>query len=215
MRFRSCRLIRGVGGFHSGYTPSRVPDCAEDWEPPPTESKSSSEEKAPSRSSLQDSPPPGHPLKSNTSTHSEYYPTHEHRTNSPAPAVPSQPSTTKHSSPSPHAQRFVDTRSTSVATRSTSKGTSKGARSLSKGTRSASKGGGVQVTVGATGSWAQLNDLSATLPADCHHGADSKHHGVLAGLLSRKKGRDRSPKPHENGVLGKEGARVVINSGGR
>lgn len=208
-------LTKWFFGIHSGYTASRVPDCPEEWEPPPTESKSSDEDKTTSRNSMQGSPPPGHHLNSKTSTHSEYYPTHEHRTDSPAPPIPSAPSTAKTSSPSPHAQRVTDTRSTSVATRSTSKGTSKGARSVSKGTRSTSKGGGVQVTVGATGSWAQLNDLSATLPADCVNGTDNKHHGILGGLLGRKKGRDRSPKPHENGVLGKEGARVVINSGGR
>lgn len=32
----------------------------------------------------------------------------------------------------------------------------------------------------------------------------------VRGFLNRKKGRDRSPKPQEPGVLGKEGARVVI-----
>ena len=39
-----------------------------------------------------------------------------------------------------------------------------------------------------------------------------KPNGML-GFLSRKKGRERSPKPMEPGVLGKEGARVVV--GGR
>lgn len=39
-----------------------------------------------------------------------------------------------------------------------------------------------------------------------------KPNGML-GFLSRKKGRERSPKPMEAGVLGKEGARVVV--GGR
>lgn len=197
-----------------------VPDCPEDWEPPPTESKSSSEDKPASQGSMQGSPPPCHHLKSDTSNHSEYYPTNEHRTTSPAPPIPSATSTAKNSSPSPHAQRFVDPRATAVATNSTSKdpakGPAKGSRSLSKGTRNPSKGGGIQVTVGATGSWAQLTNPSATLPADSVNGFDGgKHHGILTNLLSRKKGRERSPKPHENGVLGKEGARVVINSGGR
>lgn len=40
----------------------------------------------------------------------------------------------------------------------------------------------------------------------------TKPNGML-GFLSRKKGRQRSPKPMEAGVLGKEGARVVV--GGR
>lgn len=35
----------------------------------------------------------------------------------------------------------------------------------------------------------------------------------MLGFLNRKKGRERSPKPQEAGVLGKEGARVVV--GGR
>ena len=39
-----------------------------------------------------------------------------------------------------------------------------------------------------------------------------KPNGML-GFLTRKKGRERSPKPMEPGVLGKEGARVVV--GGR
>lgn len=43
-------------------------------------------------------------------------------------------------------------------------------------------------------------------------GGHSKPNGML-GFLSRKKGRQRSPKPMEAGVLGKEGARVVV--GGR
>lgn len=193
-----------------------MPDCPEEWEPPPLEPKSSSEDKPPSASSLRDSPPPSHHLKSNTSTHSEYYPTTDNRAASPAPPIPSASSTAKHSSPSPHAQRD-GTRDNSVATVAT-RSTSKGTRSLSKGTRSQSKSGGVQVTVGATGSWAQLANPSATLPADSVNGTDGgkhHHHGILTNFLSRKKGRDRSPKPHENGVLGKEGARVVINSGGR
>lgn len=92
-----------------------------------------------------------------------------------------------------------------------------------------SKGGGVQVVLDETGSWAELNNTAtnthnknATLPADAANGVAlgkgglgaAKPHGVL-GFLSRKTGREKSPKPQEQGVLGKEGARVVINSGGR
>jgi len=36
-----------------------------------------------------------------------------------------------------------------------------------------------------------------------------KPSGML-GFLSKKKGRASSPKPQERGVLGKEGARVVV-----
>ena len=84
------------------------------------------------------------------------------------------------------------------------------------GTRSKSKGGGVSVTLEETGSWSALADKSATLPAEGMHGMGhmkgNKSNGML-GFLSRKSGRARSPKPREPGVLGKEGARVVINSG--
>ncbi|MCJ1312289.1 hypothetical protein MMC25_005963 [Agyrium rufum] len=82
-------------------------------------------------------------------------------------------------------------------------------------TRSTSKGGGVQVVLGETGSWGDLQDKSATLPAEGVRGAGgkgAKPTGML-GFLSRKGGRARSPKPREAGVLGKEGARVVINNG--
>ena len=84
------------------------------------------------------------------------------------------------------------------------------------GTRSASKGGGMQVTLDETGSWSDLADKNATLPSDGISGAGSikgqKPSGML-GFLSRKGGRARSPKPREPGVLGKEGARVVVSSG--
>ena len=68
-----------------------------------------------------------------------------------------------------------------------------------------------------TGSWSELANHNTTLPADSVNG-DGSHRGKpngMLGFLSRKKGRERSPKPQESGVLGKEGARVVINSGGR
>ena len=83
------------------------------------------------------------------------------------------------------------------------------------GTRSTSKGGGVQVVLGETGSWSDLADKSATLPAEGIKGGPKpgqKPTGML-GFLTRKGGRSRSPKPREPGVLGKEGARVVV--GGR
>ena len=67
-----------------------------------------------------------------------------------------------------------------------------------------------------TGSWAELADKSATLPAEGVRGAGTTRGGKptgMLGFLSRKGGRARSPKPREAGVLGKEGARVVINSG--
>lgn len=71
-----------------------------------------------------------------------------------------------------------------------------------------------------TGSWSELANHSSTMSATdgtngsdgSHRGSTSKQHGMLS-FLSRRGGRERSPKPKECGVLGKEGARVVINSG--
>lgn len=70
------------------------------------------------------------------------------------------------------------------------------------------------------GSWSELATHNSNMPAtDGTNGSDgshrvstSKQHGMLS-FLSRRGGRERSPKPKECGVLGKEGARVVINSG--
>lgn len=77
----------------------------------------------------------------------------------------------------------------------------------------------MQVTLDETGSWSQLaKDHTSTIPAEGVNGVDGKSgkqaHGML-GFLSRHRGREKSPKPQEPGVLGKEGARVVISSGAR
>jgi serine/threonine kinase 32 len=65
-----------------------------------------------------------------------------------------------------------------------------------------------------TGSWSELADHSTTLPAEGYEGLVNKgkmsNNGMLA-FLTRKKGRDRSPKPTEPGVLGKEGSRHIIS----
>lgn len=66
-----------------------------------------------------------------------------------------------------------------------------------------------------TGSWSELADKSSTLPAEGYEnlikkGAKPPSSGMFA-FLSRKKGRERSPKPTEPGVLGKEGARQIIS----
>jgi serine/threonine kinase 32 len=77
-------------------------------------------------------------------------------------------------------------------------------------TRSTSMGGGVQVVLNETGSWSEMaNQSSAMLqkPDD----RQERPSGML-GFFSRKKGRDRSPKAKERGVLGKEGARVIISN---
>jgi serine/threonine kinase 32 len=63
------------------------------------------------------------------------------------------------------------------------------------------------------GSWPDLAKKDSTLPADAKLvDVTAKHSGML-GFLSRKRGRGSSPKPQERGILGKEGARVVISSG--
>ncbi|KAF7595079.1 Serine/threonine-protein kinase 32A [Aspergillus hancockii] len=81
-------------------------------------------------------------------------------------------------------------------------------------TRKTSKGGGVQMVLEEAGSWSELADQSSTLPAEGYDVGTGKgkssNSGMLA-FLSRKKGRDRSPKPQEPGVLGKEGARQIIS----
>ncbi|KAL5115845.1 Serine/threonine kinase [Pleosporales sp. CAS-2024a] len=75
--------------------------------------------------------------------------------------------------------------------------------------RSTSMGGGVQVVLNETGSWAEMANQSSALVQNPQ--AAEKPSGML-GFLSRKKGRDRSPKAKERGVLGKEGARVIISN---
>lgn len=80
------------------------------------------------------------------------------------------------------------------------------------GTRKESMGGGMQVVLGETGSWSDLAKNDTTLPADAKLEVAPKPTGMLS-FLGRKKGRGHSPKPQERGILGKEGARVVISSG--
>jgi serine/threonine kinase 32 len=75
-------------------------------------------------------------------------------------------------------------------------------------TRSTSMGGGVQVVLNETGSWSDMANQSSLLIQNPNA---EKPSGML-GFLSRKKGRDRSPKARERGVLGKEGARVIISN---
>ena len=71
----------------------------------------------------------------------------------------------------------------------------------------------MQVTLGETGSWSELARQDGTLPADARLIAPGAKPGGMLGFLSRKKGRGQSPKPQQRGVLGKEGARVVISNG--
>jgi len=68
--------------------------------------------------------------------------------------------------------------------------------------RQESASGGVSVVLDEAGSWSSLADKSATVPNR------AKSSGML-GFMKRK-GRASSPKPQEPGVLGREGARVII-----
>ena len=131
------------------------------------------------------------------SNHSDYYPAVEQPTSSPPPSQ---------MAPTSHPQQNQSPTSSPLAPRPRG------------GTRNVSKGGGVQVTLDETGSWSELAKKNASLPTEAINCADTSKHGKangMLGFLSRHKGREKSPKPQEQGVLGKEGARVVINSGGR
>jgi len=64
-------------------------------------------------------------------------------------------------------------------------------------------------------SWSALAEQNLSLPADALEGVIAREgkggsSGML-GFLNRKKGRERSPKPRDPGVLGKFGARQIIN----
>lgn len=74
--------------------------------------------------------------------------------------------------------------------------------------RSTSMGGGVQVVLNETGSWSDMANQSSSLIQN----PNAERPSGMLGFLSRKKGRDRSPKAKERGVLGKEGARVIISN---
>jgi len=61
------------------------------------------------------------------------------------------------------------------------------------------------------GSWSNLADQTITLPAEAVASKEGKESSSVLGFLRGKKSRDRSPKPRESGVLGKAGARHIIN----
>ncbi|KAK5113227.1 hypothetical protein LTR62_003563 [Meristemomyces frigidus] len=82
-------------------------------------------------------------------------------------------------------------------------------------TRSTSMGGGVQVVLNEQGSWSEMANSSQGMVAGNHDEQFVGKPSGMLGFLRTKKGRDRSPKgkQRERGVLGKEGARVVISQG--
>lgn len=95
----------------------------------------------------------------------------------------------------------------------------------SSGNRNQSNGGGAQVVLGEQGSWSQLARQDASLPADAKlldramsgdppSTTSKSGGGGMLGFL-KKKGRGSSPRPGkvmERGILGKEGARVVVSN---
>lgn len=115
-------------------------------------------------------------------------------------------------SPSPNASpKSIDTRQPRALVKPYQQSYNRNPRAGAS--RKESVGGGVSMVLGAEGSWSELAKKDTTLPADAKLiEAASKPSGML-GFLSRKRGRGHSPKPQERGILGKEGARVVISSG--
>ncbi|KAI5301497.1 hypothetical protein KEM56_001656 [Ascosphaera pollenicola] len=86
----------------------------------------------------------------------------------------------------------------------------------------ASKAGGVQMILDETGTWSNLADHHSSVILDNDGQPTNKPGGRISAnggnsssgvfsFFSRKKARDRSPKPTEPGVLGKEGARQIIS----
>ncbi|TVY39972.1 Serine/threonine-protein kinase [Lachnellula occidentalis] len=145
-------------------------------------------------------PPPGQP------GHPHLQPNGQQRQNVSA----SQPT----SHPRPNNHRHASSRSeVGIATPLSPYQDSYNRQHRPSGTRKESQGGGVQVVLGEGGSWSELAKKDTTLPADANLiEAAQKPTGML-GFLNRKRGRGHSPKPQERGILGKEGARVVISSG--
>ena len=153
----------------------------------------------------------GGALKSTQSNLSEYYPANEHAS---SPSTPnkqwSPPGAQQHPQQQPPTSRPPGSPHHNNQRQQQGRG----------GTRTASKGGGVQVVLDEQGSWADLGNKESRISNGDERNSrsgssttgSSKPNGML-GFLSRKKGRQRSPKPMEAGVLGKEGARVVV--GGR
>ncbi|KAI5286482.1 hypothetical protein KEM54_006758 [Ascosphaera aggregata] len=85
----------------------------------------------------------------------------------------------------------------------------------------ASKASGVQMIRDETGSWGNLTDPNGSVAFNvegqpinqttARGGANGTGSGSGVFSFFRKKGRERSPRPMERGILGKEGARVIIS----
>lgn len=171
------------------------------------------------QSSAQGSPPlPASALSANFAipapppAQAEYFPP---PTSEPLQAAPAASAQTNEAGQRLHKSRTVRYEDTAQSSQPTSTHSNRSHRPRGS-TRSTSTGGGVQVVLNEQGSWSDMANSSSAMvtPTEEQHGAGSKPSGML-GFLGRKKGRDRSPKgkQRERGVLGKEGARVVISHG--
>ena len=152
-------------------------------------------------------------VASTSPTQSDYFP----------PSNSQQPGAVQAAQPQQHQRTRAiryDEAATPPAISSSTAAASRSHRPRSS-TRSTSMGGGVQVVLNEQGSWSEMANSSqgmVTTPTDEQGSLRQRGEGKPAGMLgflSRKKGRDRSPKAKEKerGVLGKEGARVVISHG--
>ncbi|KAH6618063.1 kinase-like domain-containing protein [Chaetomium sp. MPI-SDFR-AT-0129] len=126
--------------------------------------------------------------------------------------------------PQPYSSRSASNGLSSNPSGGNGSGSYRAGRSGGPGMIVGSSTGGVQVTLDGGSSWSDLARQDATLPADASgannelgkgegglgSGSGSGSSGGVFGFLRGKKGRGNSPKPKERGVLGKEGARVVL-----
>lgn len=64
----------------------------------------------------------------------------------------------------------------------------------------------------AQSSWSGLADPTTPPISTDPTGTPKAEKSGMLGFLNRKRGRDRSPKPKEPGVLGKAGARQIVGS---
>ncbi|KAI9846557.1 MAG: hypothetical protein M1838_001233 [Thelocarpon superellum] len=78
-----------------------------------------------------------------------------------------------------------------------------------RGNRSISLGGAGQGGMGENKPGVDLADPSSTIPTEGKPEAKGKP--SMLGFLTRKHGRGASPRPQERGVLGREGARHIVN----
>lgn len=169
-----------------------VPEDVDDCLPPTGTTTTSTSQPRSSNISPSGSPPLQPDMSPAPSKRSEYFSTLDEATTPTSAHTPA----VEHSSPTPSYSRPIPPQRARGAT------------------RKSSRGGGVQMTLDEHGSWTELANQSTTMPAEGLDGAkgkDGKGQSSMMAFLSRKKGRDRSPKPQEPGVLGKEGARHIIN----